>query len=111
MKIIKLINITDIILPIGFFEEKRGCISLLGALIVFLAFLAPPTSAGCGCGSGAIGNWDPTGFLNSELGSSQVGSSQTTASSASATEPVDRIDTFPNNDILISEKKDHGYAG
>jgi thiosulfate/3-mercaptopyruvate sulfurtransferase len=84
--------------------KKPGYTYLFGALIILLAFLAPLASGGCGCGSGAIGNWDPTGFLNSELGSPQVGSDQTAASSASATDPIDRIDTFPNSDILISVK-------
>jgi thiosulfate/3-mercaptopyruvate sulfurtransferase len=101
MKNIKLINMTDLISSIRLSEEKREYISLLGALIIFLAL---PASAGCGCGSGAIGNWDPTGFLNSELGTAQVSSATTAVPTASSAKPVDRIDTYPNNDLMISAK-------
>lgn len=78
---------------------------LFGVLFIFLASLAPVANAGCGCS--AIGNWDPSGFLNSELGTTQpvqVGSTQNSAATASAPKPVDRIETYPNNGILISAK-------
>ena len=69
---------------------------LLGILMLSLTAFSPVVDAGCSCSGG---NWDPSAFLNSELGSEQPvqpGSTQDSAnagSSAAGTQkPMDRVD-------------------
>ncbi len=78
---------------------------LLGIIVISLIAFAPEVNAGCGCS--AAGNWDPTAFLNSELGGQPVQSSSTNGnakvsvnSAASTPKPEDRSDSFPNGKIL-----------
>ena len=64
----------------------------LGILIISLMAFAPAVDAGCSC---SAGNWDPSGFLNSELGTGQPVQSDGSQASASASQPktcsADRI--------------------
>ena len=71
----------------------------LGILIIALMAFAPAVDAGCSC---SAGNWDPSGFLNSELGTGQPVQSDGSQASASASQPktVARIESFPNGKIL-----------
>ncbi len=78
---------------------------LLGIIIIFLAAFTPAVNAGCSCS--AASNWDPTAFLNSELGGQPVqpGSTESNASTngnsvAGTPKPEDRADSFPNGKIL-----------
>ncbi len=78
--------------------------NLVGVIILSLIAYAQVVDAGCSCSGG---NWDPTAFLNSELGGQPVQSGSTESkanvngnSPASATKPEDRTDSFPNGDIL-----------
>ena len=41
---------------------------VLGVLIISLIAFAPAVDAGCSC---SVGNWDPSGFLNSEMETGQ----------------------------------------
>ncbi len=82
---------------------------LLGIIIISLAAFTPAVNAGCACS--AAGNWDPTAFLNSELGGQPVqpGSNENNASTngnslAGTPKPEDRMDSFPNGKILNSIK-------
>ena len=76
---------------------------VLGILVLSLIAFAPVVDASCSCNAG---NWDPSGFLNSELGTSQPvqpGSAQGSAagnSGSSTQKPLDRVDSFPNGEIL-----------
>ena len=78
-------------------------INILGILILSLIAFAPVVDAGCSCSGGT---WDPSGFLNSELGTSQpVQSASTQDSSAgdsgsSAQVPFDRVASYTNGGIL-----------
>ena len=79
---------------------------VLGFLILCLIAFAPAADAGCACNAG---NWDPSGFLNSELGTSQPQSASSQSSSAgnsvSTTQiPVDRTKSFPNGQTFKSMK-------
>ena len=75
-------------------------------MLSVIAF-APVVDAGCSCSGGT---WDPSGFLNSELGTGQPvqpGSAQDGASgnSGSGTQkPLDRTASFPNGEILKAMK-------
>jgi thiosulfate/3-mercaptopyruvate sulfurtransferase len=75
----------------------------LGILIISLMASAPVVDAGCSC---SVGNWDPSGFLNSELGTGQPvqqGSAQNSAagnSGSNTQKPLDRMESFPNDEIL-----------
>jgi thiosulfate/3-mercaptopyruvate sulfurtransferase len=75
----------------------------LGILLLFLIVFAPVADAGCACNAG---NWDPSGFLNSEFEtgqSTQMGSTQgnVAGNSVSNTQkPFDRVASFANSDIL-----------
>jgi len=79
-------------------------------LVISLLTLAPLASAGCSCSAGI---WDPSGFLNTDLGSSQPtqpiqpaqGSkdSATTGSSNPQSAP-DRLASYPNGNIMKSMK-------
>ena len=86
----------------------------LGILIISLIAFAPVVDAGCSCSGGT---WDPSGFLNSELGTGQPvqpGSTQNNAagnsgnstqnSGISTEKPIDRVASFPNGEILKSMK-------
>ena len=76
---------------------------VLGFLILSLIAFAPVVDAGCSC---SAGNWDPSAFLNSDLGTSQPvqpGSAQNSAagnSGSSTQKPLDRSDSFPNGQIF-----------
>ena len=76
---------------------------VLGILMLSLIAFAPVVDAGCSCSGG---NWDPSGFLNSEPGTGQPvqpGSAQDNAAgnSGSGTQkPFDRMASFPNGEIL-----------
>jgi thiosulfate/3-mercaptopyruvate sulfurtransferase len=75
----------------------------IGILILFLIAFAPVVDAGCSCSGGT---WDPSGFLNSELGTGQPiqsGSAQDAAAGNSGNgtqKPFDRSASFPNTEIL-----------
>lgn len=86
---------------------SRRCY-VLGILIISLMALAPVADAGCSC---SAGNWDPSAFLNSELGTSQpvqsggaqnsaTGNSATGNSGSSTQKPLERADSFPNGKIF-----------
>ncbi len=45
-----------------------GGFYVLGILIISLIAFAPAVDAGCSC---SVGNWDPSGFLNSDTGTGQ----------------------------------------
>jgi len=76
-------------------------------LILSLIAFSPAVDAGCSCSGGT---WDPSAFLNSELGTGQPlqsGSAQDSAAgnSGSVTDkPLDRVASFPNDEILKSMK-------
>jgi thiosulfate/3-mercaptopyruvate sulfurtransferase len=81
---------------------------ILGILIISLIALAPVGDAGCSC---SVGNWDPSAFLNSELGTSQpvqsggaqnsaTGNSAAGNSGISTQKPLERADSFPNGKIF-----------
>ncbi len=76
---------------------------VLGILMLSLIAFAPVVDAGCSCSGGT---WDPSGFLNSELGtgqSVQPGSAQDSAAGNSGNgtqKPLDRSASFPNGEIL-----------
>ncbi|MCK9441263.1 MAG: rhodanese-like domain-containing protein [Methanothrix sp.] len=75
-----------------------------GFLIISLMALAPVVEAGCSCSGGT---WDPSAFLNSELGTGQTGSAQNSAAenSGSGTQkPFDRVASFANGAIIKSMK-------
>ncbi len=80
---------------------------VLGILMLSLISFAPVVDAGCSCSGG---NWDPSGFLNSEVGTGQPvqpGNAQDGASgnSVSGTQkPLDRTASFPNGEILKAMK-------
>jgi thiosulfate/3-mercaptopyruvate sulfurtransferase len=79
----------------------------IGILILSVIAFAPVVDAGCSCSGGT---WDPSGFLNSELGSGQPvqpGSAQDSAAgnSGSGTQkPLDRVASFPNGAIIKAMK-------
>ena len=72
---------------------------VLGILIISLIAFAPVADAGCSC---SAGNWDPSGFLNSELGTGQPDQSGSSQANAAASQPktVARIESYPNGEIL-----------
>ena len=76
---------------------------VLGFLIISLIAFAPVVDAGCSC---SAGNWDPSGFLNSELGTgqpAQPGSAQNGVagnSGSSTQKTLVRSDSFPNGQIF-----------
>jgi thiosulfate/3-mercaptopyruvate sulfurtransferase len=75
----------------------------IGILIISLIAFAPVSDAGCAC---SVGNWDPSGFLNSEVGTGQIvhsgsaGDSSAGNSGSGAQKPLDRTASFPNGAIL-----------
>lgn len=82
-------------------------IIILGTLMLSLVALSPVVDAGCSCSGGT---WDPSGFLNSGLGTGQpvqIGRTQDSAvgNSGSGTQkPLERAATFPNGEIFKSMK-------
>jgi thiosulfate/3-mercaptopyruvate sulfurtransferase len=82
----------------------------IGILILSLIAFAPVVDAGCSCSGG---NWDPSGFLNSEIGTGQIvqpGSAGDSAAGNSGSgtagmqKPFDRVASFPNGAILKAMK-------
>ncbi len=78
----------------------------IGILILSLIAFAPVVDAGCSCSGGT---WDPSGFLNSELGTGQPvpGTSKVSAAENSGSgtqEPLDRVASFPNGAIIKAMK-------
>ena len=88
-------------------NNKASSTLVLGILMLSLIAFAPVVDAGCSCSGG---NWDPSGFLNSELSTGQPvqpGNAQDGASgnSGSGTQkPLDRTASFPNGEILKAMK-------
>ena len=76
-----------------------GRFCVLGILILSLIAFVPVADAGCSC---SAGNWDPSGFLNSELGTGQPVQSGSSQANSAAGQPktVSRIESFPNGKIL-----------
>jgi thiosulfate/3-mercaptopyruvate sulfurtransferase len=72
---------------------------VLGILMFSLIAFAPVAEAGCSC---SAGNWDPSVFLNSELGTGQPVQSSNSQANAAASQPktVARIESFPNGEIF-----------
>jgi hypothetical protein len=86
--------------------EKIACSGrcyVLGILIISLIAFAPVVDAGCSC---SAGNWDPSAFLNSELGTSQPvqsGGAQNSAAGnlgSSKQKPLERAESFPNQKMF-----------
>ena len=79
----------------------------IGILILSLIAFAPVVDAGCSCSGG---NWDPSGFLNSEIGTGQPNSAGNSAAgnsgsgTAGTQKPFDRVASFPNGAILKAMK-------
>lgn len=80
----------------------------LGIIVVLLSAFTQTANAGCSCSGGT---WDPTGFLNSELGGQPVQSSSVNSNTnanvnsvAATIKPGDRTESFPNGEILKSLK-------
>ncbi|MEI6104087.1 MAG: rhodanese-like domain-containing protein [Methanothrix sp.] len=79
----------------------------IGILILSLIAFAPVVDAGCSCSGGT---WDPSGFLNSEIGTGLPGSAgdSSAGNSGSGTagtqKPFDRVASFPNGAILKAMK-------
>jgi len=80
---------------------------ILGILMLSLTAFTPGAKAGCSC---SVGNWDPSAFLNSELGTVQPVQSSSAHdniagnSGSSAQTTLDRADSFPEGEILKSMK-------
>jgi thiosulfate/3-mercaptopyruvate sulfurtransferase len=76
---------------------------VFGILILSMIAFTTVVDAGCSCSGGT---WDPSGFLNSELGTGQTvqpGSAQGNIagnSGSSTQKPLDRMASFPNGEIL-----------
>jgi thiosulfate/3-mercaptopyruvate sulfurtransferase len=83
---------------------KFNTIHVLGILILSVIAFAPVVDAGCSCSGGT---WDPSGFLNSELGTGQPGSAQDSAAGNSGSgmqKPLDRSASFSNGEIFKTMK-------
>ena len=74
-------------------------INILGILILSLITFAPVVDAGCSCSGGT---WDPSGFLNSELGAQSASAQDSSAgdSGSNAQVPFDRVASYTNGGIL-----------
>ena len=81
--------------------------AITAIIMISLLTLAPLANAGCCSG----GTWDPSGFLNTDLGSGQPtqpiqsaqaeGSSDSAAASSSGTQDApDRLASYPNGSIM-----------
>ena len=81
--------------------------NIIGILMIFLTAFAPVVDAGCSC---SVGNWDPSAFLNSELGTGQnvlpgsAGDSAAGNSGSGTQKPLERVASFPNGEILKAMK-------
>jgi 3-mercaptopyruvate sulfurtransferase SseA len=79
----------------------------IGILILSLIAFSPEVDAGCSCSGGT---WDPSAFLNSELGTGQImqpgsaGDSAAGNSGNGTQKPFDRLASFPNGTILKAMK-------
>ena len=79
----------------------------IGILILSLIAFAPVVDAGCSCSGGT---WDPSGFLNSEIGTGQANSAGDGAAGNSGSgtagrqKSFDRVASFPNGTILKAMK-------
>ncbi|MCX6678809.1 MAG: rhodanese-like domain-containing protein [Methanothrix sp.] len=79
----------------------------IGILILSLIAFAPVVDAGCSCSGGT---WDPSGFLNSEIGTVLPGSAGDSAAgnsgsgTAGTQKSFDRGASFPNGAILKAMK-------
>jgi len=101
----------NIVRPISC-ERNAGTGSFLisGILVLILSVIvfAPVADAGCACSS--AGNWDPYAFLNSDTEdphAAQTGGVQASApenSGSGAQKPIDRLASYPNNEIFKSMK-------
>jgi len=75
----------------------------IGILMLSLIAFAPVVDAGCSCSGG---NWDPSAFLNSEIGTGQpvqpgsAGDSAAGNSGSGTQKPFDRAASFPNGEIF-----------
>lgn len=78
----------------------------MGIMLISVIAFAPVVDAGCCSG----GTWDPSGFLNSEVGTGQpvqIGRAQDSAvgnSGSDTQKPLERVATFPNGEIFKSMK-------
>jgi thiosulfate/3-mercaptopyruvate sulfurtransferase len=81
-------------------------LALVLIILISVGLLMPGAYAGCACS--AVGNWDPTAFLNSdvpELQVTDIGRTSVTAKdngAQSAAPPAPRSALFPNGKILKS---------
>jgi thiosulfate/3-mercaptopyruvate sulfurtransferase len=104
--------------------------SALGLIAIFLSlmFLVPDVYAGCACS--AVGNWDPSAFLNSDVPgvqtaskNSETGTTTSASSSAqTASQLAQRSDLFPNgktieslqsvssSDVVLDVSNDDSYS-
>lgn len=88
---------------------KFDAIHILGILMLSWIAFAPVVEAGCSCSGGT---WDPSAFLNSELGtgqpvhsdSSHVSAAGDSGNGTQEPQPPNRADLFPNGEILKSMK-------
>ncbi|MCX6680400.1 MAG: rhodanese-like domain-containing protein [Methanothrix sp.] len=81
----------------------------IGILILSLIAFAPVVDAGCCSG----GTWDPSGFLNSEIGTGQIvppgsagdsSAGNSGSGTAGTQKSFDRVASFPNGTILKAMK-------
>jgi len=70
---------------------------VLGFLILSLIAFAPVVDAGCSC---SAGNWDPSAFLNSDLGTSQPVQPGSAQDNIAGNSGSNRADSFPNGQIF-----------
>lgn len=83
-------------------KDLKLAIGLI-ALLLSLGLLIPGVHAGCAC---SVGNWDPSGFLNSDVPGVQSATESTGTSTAStsgsqnAPQIAPRSDLFPDGQIL-----------
>lgn len=97
-------------LDVVFHNSLHSCFCILGALVLLIAVMVPGVDAGEGCacaGGCAVGNWDPSAFLSSDVpGYDNADNSTSPAASAtsedvqSAPEPEYRSDLFTNGQIM-----------
>jgi thiosulfate/3-mercaptopyruvate sulfurtransferase len=86
---------------------KFNTIHVLGIMMLSVIAIAPVVDAGCSCSGGT---WDPSGFLNSELGTGQpvqpgsAGDSAAGNSGSGTQKPLDRVASFPNGAIIKAMK-------
>jgi len=104
----------------------KGLKSAIGLIALsLLGLLIPGVYAGCACS--AVGNWDSSGFLNSDVPGVQSATESTGASTASssssqnAPQTAPRSDLFPgqilkplqsvsSSDLVLDVSNDNGYG-